>query len=177
MINDDSYMLSDAVEAVRRFMRAGEQTVRDNGEYPELGAFVGDEEKLRLDMLLEEVEELRDGCVKGDLTEIADALADIIYVAIGTAIFHGIPLARIFDEVHRSNIAKIVDGKVLRNKDGKVIKPAGWKAPDVEGILWDEAKRLFQRRADSVDVASDRQVTPRSRPIAIRQARAGKING
>jgi len=70
-----------------------------------------------------------------DIVEIADALADIIYIACGTAVSYGIPLDKVFEEVHRSNMAKLVDGKPLKREDGKVIKPVGWTAPDIAGVL------------------------------------------
>jgi predicted HAD superfamily Cof-like phosphohydrolase len=70
--------------------------------------------------------------------EIADALADIIYIACGTAVSYGIPLDRLFAEVHRSNMAKLVDGKVIRRSDGKVQKPEGWAPPNVKSILYSE---------------------------------------
>ena len=70
-----------------------------------------------------------------DIVEIADALADIIYIACGTAVSYGIPLDKVFEEVHRSNMAKLVDGKVLRRADGKVQKPEGWTPPDIAGVL------------------------------------------
>ena len=93
------------------------------------------ERELRIDLLEEEFNEYMEAEKNSDIVEIADALADIIYIACGTAVSYGIPLDKIFDEVHRSNMAKLVDGKVLRREDGKVQKPAGWTAPDIRGIL------------------------------------------
>jgi predicted HAD superfamily Cof-like phosphohydrolase len=71
-----------------------------------------------------------------DIVEIADALADIIYIACGTAVSYGIPLNRVFDEVHRSNMAKLVDGKVIRRADGKILKPDGWTPPDTKAAVF-----------------------------------------
>jgi predicted HAD superfamily Cof-like phosphohydrolase len=51
---------------------------------------------------------------------------------------YSIPLVDIFKEVHRSNMAKLVDGKVLRRPDGKVQKPAGWTPPNIKAILFPE---------------------------------------
>jgi predicted HAD superfamily Cof-like phosphohydrolase len=76
-----------------------------------------------------------DGESFNDIIEVADALADIIYIACGTAVSYGIPLDDVFAEVHRSNMAKLVDGKVIRREDGKIQKPDGWTAPDVKGVL------------------------------------------
>lgn len=73
---------------------------------------------------------------KLDHVQAADALADIIYVCIGAANEFGIPLDKVWKEVHRSNMAKIgPNGEVKRREDGKVIKPDGWAPPDIEGIL------------------------------------------
>lgn len=97
--------------------------------------------RLRFDLLHEEFEEYREAAEAGDLVEVADALADIVYIAYGSARTYGVPLDRVLAEVHRSNMAKLVDGRVVRRADGKVLKPAGWVAPDVAGVLaaygWD----------------------------------------
>lgn len=69
---------------------------------------------------------------RADLPETADAIADLIYVLIGTAHEFGIPLQPVWDEVQRSNMAK--EGGATR-VDGKVMKPPGWVAPDIAGIL------------------------------------------
>lgn len=106
------------------------------GEKPELPS--KEERELRKKLLAEEYTEYVVAEYKNDLIEIADALADIIYIACGTAVSYGIPLDRLFAEVHRSNMAKLVDGKVIRRSDGKVQKPDGWTPPDVKNILYSE---------------------------------------
>lgn len=103
------------------------------GEIPELPD--DSERKLRVKLLREEVTEYMDGESFNDLTEIADALADIIYIACGTAVSYGIPLDKVFAEVHRSNMSKLVDGKPLYREDGKVMKPEGWTPPAIKNIL------------------------------------------
>jgi len=103
------------------------------GEKPELPNQA--ERDLRTNLLAEELMEYRDAEKANELVEIADALADIIYIACGTAVSYGIPLDDVFAEVHRSNMAKLVDGKVLRRADGKIQKPEGWQPPDIEGVL------------------------------------------
>ena len=66
-----------------------------------------------------------------------DALADIAYILAGTVINHG--MQHVFDdafaEVHRSNMAKLVDGKVLRREDGKVMKPENWQPPNLSQFI------------------------------------------
>lgn len=99
-----------------------------------------DERCLRMDLLEEEFNEYMEAEKNLDIVEIADALADIIYIACGTAVSYGIPLDKVFEEVHRSNMAKLVDGKVLRRADGKIQKPEGWTPPDIKRVL-DEAAR------------------------------------
>jgi len=115
---------------VRDFHQAFGQRI---GEKPELPSI--EERKLRIKLLDEEVFEYTDAEYADDLVEIADALADIIYIACGTAVSYGIPLDDVFAEVHRSNMAKLVDGKVIRREDGKVQKPEGWTAPDIKSVL------------------------------------------
>lgn len=91
---------------------------------------------LRKKLLEEEFIEYNVGEDKNDLVEIADALADLIYIAYGTAVAYGIPLDKVFAEVHRSNMAKLgPDGKPIYRDDGKVLKPAGWTPPDIKSIL------------------------------------------
>ena len=117
---------------VRAFHRAFEQRV---GETPQLP---GNEERtLRIKLLEEEFIEYMSAEHDNNLVEIADALADIIYIACGTAVSYGIPLDDVFEEVHASNMAKLVDGKVIRRADGKIQKPEGWEPPDIERILRD----------------------------------------
>lgn len=73
------------------------------------------------------------------LVDLADGLADLIYVAVGTAIEFGIPLPAVWDEVQRANMAKRdpKTGKVRKNEYGKVLKPAGWTPPDIGWALYD----------------------------------------
>ena len=93
--------------------------------------------ELRIKLLREEVEEYAEAARAGDLVEVLDALADIGYILAGTIINHGMQhiYDDAFDEVHRSNMAKLVDGKVLRREDGKVMKPEGWQPPNLAQFL------------------------------------------
>jgi predicted HAD superfamily Cof-like phosphohydrolase len=118
---------------VKDFQEAFGQRVGVKPELPEL-----QERALRMNLIVEEFEEYMDAEENDDLVEIADALADIIYIACGTAVSYGIPLDRIFDEVHSSNMAKLVDGKVIRREDGKIQKPEGWQPPNIEKIIEEE---------------------------------------
>ena len=69
------------------------------------------------------------------LAEVADGLADLIYVAVGAALELGIPLAAVWAEVHRSNMAKVRPPIRVR-EDGKILKPEGWTPPDVLGAVF-----------------------------------------
>ena len=93
--------------------------------------------ELRIKLLTEEVEEYAEAARSGDLVEVLDALADIGYILAGTIINHGMQhiYDAAFNEVHRSNMAKLVDGKVLRREDGKVMKPEGWTPPHLAQFL------------------------------------------
>ncbi len=91
---------------------------------------------LRLSLIEEEVGELREAALAGDLVGIADALADIIYVAYGTAHVYGIELDSVLDEVHASNMTKLgADGRPVRRSDGKILKGPHYRPPDVKSIL------------------------------------------
>ena len=72
-------------------------------------------------------------------TDIADALGDMLYVLVGTIVEHGLSdkIEAIFDEIHRSNMTKVVDGKVKRREDGKILKPEGYEKPNLKPILED----------------------------------------
>ena len=91
---------------------------------------------LRMRLLEEEFNEYLESEIEDDLENIAKELADIIYIVCGTAVSYGIPLDRVFDAVHQSNMAKLVDGKPIRREDGKILKPEGWTAPDIKSILY-----------------------------------------
>ncbi len=87
-------------------------------------------------LIEEEVDELRAGARDGDLVEVADALADIVYVAYGTAHVYGIDLDAVLDEVHASNMTKLgPGGRPVRRPDGKVLKGPDYRPPDVNGVL------------------------------------------
>jgi predicted HAD superfamily Cof-like phosphohydrolase len=97
--------------------------------------------RLRWNLIHEEWSEIAenmfddDGNVQVNMVGVADGIADLIYVLIGTALEFGIPLDRVWNEVQRSNMDKFRDGKVTRREDGKILKPADWKGPDIEGCL------------------------------------------
>ncbi len=93
--------------------------------------------ELRIKLLTEEVQEYAEAARSGDLVEVLDALADIAYILAGTIINHGMQEVydEAFTEVHRSNMAKLVNGKVIRREDGKVMKPEGWQPPQLAKFI------------------------------------------
>ena len=87
---------------------------------------------LRLDLIEEEVQELRDGLANKSMLEIADALTDILYVVYGAGHAFGIDLDDCFHEVHSSNMTKLgADGRPLYRDDGKVMKGPNYREPDL----------------------------------------------
>jgi predicted HAD superfamily Cof-like phosphohydrolase len=123
--------MSNMFQEVKKFQTAVGQNVSEVPEFPD-----ENERVLRRKLLKEEVEEYFDGEDKDDIENVAKELADIIYIVCGTAASYGIPLDRVFNEVHRSNMEKLVDGKVVRRDDGKILKPEGWTAPDIKSVLY-----------------------------------------
>ncbi|MFE0907579.1 pyrophosphohydrolase domain-containing protein [Streptomyces rochei] len=96
---------------------------------PELAAHRGE-------LLAEEAAEVAEVSVTGPLDRLAHELADVVYVAYGTALVHGIDLDEVIAEIHRSNMTKLgPDGRVSRRADGKVLKGDHYEAPDVAGVL------------------------------------------
>lgn len=66
------------------------------------------------------------------LEAVARELADVVYLAFGSAEELGIDLDEAFREVHRANMAKVgPDGEVQRREDGKILKPENWKPPSM----------------------------------------------
>jgi predicted HAD superfamily Cof-like phosphohydrolase len=93
--------------------------------------------KLRINLLTEEVNEYIEAVDNNDLIEIADAIGDILYIAIGSAISYGIPIDEVFDEIHRSNMSKLDEnGKPMHREDGKVIKSSLYSPPSLEPIIF-----------------------------------------
>jgi predicted HAD superfamily Cof-like phosphohydrolase len=91
---------------------------------------------LRLNLIYEEYTELEDAVTEKDLTGIADALTDILYVTYGTGLAYGIDLDKCFEEVHRSNMSKLgLDGKPIYREDGKVLKGINYTQPDLKSVL------------------------------------------
>ncbi len=97
--------------------------------------------QLRFDLLKEENEEYLEACKNGDLTEIADALGDLLYILCGTILRHGLQdkIAPVFLEIQRSNMSKLgADGKPIYREDGKVLKGENYFKPNISSILMEK---------------------------------------
>ncbi|MGW4608605.1 pyrophosphohydrolase domain-containing protein [Streptomyces sp. NPDC004532] len=96
----------------------------------------------RGELLAEEASEVAEVAVTGPLDRLAHELADLVYVAYGTALVHGIDLDAVIAEIHRANMTKIgPKGTVSRRADGKVLKGDHYRAPDVTAILREQGWR------------------------------------
>jgi predicted HAD superfamily Cof-like phosphohydrolase len=92
--------------------------------------------KLRYDLIKEELEELKEAMKNKDLLEVADALTDILYVAYGAGHAFGIDLDKCFEEVQNSNMSKLdVNGKPIYNEFGKVMKGPKYFKPNLNKLL------------------------------------------
>lgn len=124
--------MTDILTGTELFMRAAQQDIATTPGFPDR-----DIRDLRRSLLCEELGEYITAEARDDLTEVVDALLDIIVVSFGTLLAYIGPEAAeaAAAEVTRSNLDKIVDGKVLRREDQKIMKPAGWRGPDIAGVL------------------------------------------
>jgi len=92
--------------------------------------------KLRLDLIKEELSELTEAMNKKDLLEVADALTDILYVTYGAGHAFGINLDKCFEEVQNSNMSKLDEnGKPIYNEHGKVMKGPNYFKPDLSKFV------------------------------------------
>ena len=113
------------------FMKTFGQEVKDKP------SFSSDKiNKLRIDLIKEELEELKDAMKNKDLLEVADALTDILYVAYGAGHAFCIDLDKCFEEVQNSNMSKLNEnGKPIYNVSGKVMKGPNYFKPDLSKFV------------------------------------------
>ena len=116
---------------VKAFMNTYGQDVNEKASFPE-DTIV----QLRVDLIEEELNELKEAIKNNDLVEVADALTDILYVTYGAGHSFGVDLDKCFDEVQRSNMSKLgADGNPIYNESGKVMKGPNYSAPDLKKII------------------------------------------
>jgi len=139
-------MLQRAQYAVKEFMVKAEQDTPATPAVPDDATRL-----LRISLIREELNELMkasqvyvvytwDGTLytenrqpKPNITEAADAIADLLVVVLGAAVAWGIDISPVFMEVMRSNMTKFEDG--YRRNDGKWMKGPSWQPPDIASIL------------------------------------------
>ena len=122
------------IAAVKKFHSAfglgiNEKPVADLGQAKNL---------LRFNLMKEENEEYLEAASNNDLTEVADALGDMLYILCGTIIEHGMQhkIEEVFDEIQSSNMSKLgEDGKPIYREDGKVLKGPKYFKPNIDRIL------------------------------------------
>ena len=92
--------------------------------------------KLRIELIKEELDELTEAMKNNDLLEVADALTDILYVTYGAGHAFGINLDKCFEEVQNSNMSKLDEnGKPIYNDSGKVMKGPNYFKPDLSKFV------------------------------------------
>jgi len=124
-------MSDSPARALREFHEAFALHIAESPAHPPAAVIA-----LRQALIDEEHAELQDAVHVNDLIAIADALADIVYVAYGTALSYGIDLDRVLAEVHRSNMSKLgPDGAPIHRADGKAMKGPGYTPPDIARVL------------------------------------------
>lgn len=97
---------------------------------------------LRVALIQEEFDELKEGLKNQDIVEIADALADLAVVVTGAAVCYGIDLNEVFAEVNRSNMSKLdANGQPIYRADGKILKSELYSPPDIVTIIEKQLKQ------------------------------------
>jgi len=114
-------------ENVKKFMQTFGQEIRTEASFPSDKII-----NLRLELIREELSELKEAIEKKDIKEVADALTDILYVTYGAGHAFGINLDKCFEEVQNSNMSKLgSDGKPIYNEHGKVMKGPDYFKPNL----------------------------------------------
>ena len=123
--------MSSNFEKVKNFMEVFGQEVKSSPEFPN-----EDIQKLRVELIYEELGELQEAIRNNDMVEVADALTDILYVTYGAGHAFGIDLDACFDEVQKSNMSKLgEDGKPIYRDDGKILKGPNFFEPNLEKFV------------------------------------------
>ena len=118
-------------EKVGIFMKTFGQEVKNNASFSTAKI-----NQLRLSLISEELEELKEAMNNNDLVEVADALTDILYVTYGAGHAFGIDLDKCFEEVQNSNMSKLDEnGKPIYNESGKVMKGPNYFKPDLSKFV------------------------------------------
>ena len=118
-------------EKVKQFMSTFGQEVKDRAEFPHDKIV-----DLRIKLIEEELQELKDAIKNKDIVEVAAALTDILVVTYGGAAAWRLEIDKCFSEVHRSNMSKLsANGKPIYNDYGKVMKGPNYSPPDLKKFI------------------------------------------
>lgn len=118
-------------ESVKKFMKTFGQEVKEKAEFPNKNIT-----SLRINLIEEEFDELKNAIKKKDLKEVADALTDILYVTYGAGHSFGINLDKCFAEVQSSNMSKLgYNGKPIYDDKGKVMKGPNYFKPNLTKFI------------------------------------------
>ena len=120
-------------QQVRSFQKASGQVVNKKPTDLEVK-----EVQLRYYLMREENIEYQDAGLSKNKVEVLDACVDQLYILLGTINAHGLQdlIGPAFELVHKNNMTKVgPDGKVLRNPDGKILKPQGFVPVDLTTLF------------------------------------------
>ena len=114
---------------VAAFMTAGEQTI--SGRL----SLEGDQANLYMNLISEEYQETLAAFKSNDMIEVADGLADMVWVIMGMCNSCGIDFDSVWQEVKASNMSKFPGGKAIKNEHGKIMKPDSYFKPNIKKVL------------------------------------------
>jgi predicted HAD superfamily Cof-like phosphohydrolase len=114
---------------VSNFMILGEQKIASDLNLK------NEQTQLYMNLIKEEFEETAKAFYEEDLVEVADGLADMVWVIMGMCNSVGIDFDKIWEEVKSSNMSKFVDGKFIKNDVGKIMKPETYFKPNIKKAL------------------------------------------
>ena len=123
-------LYDEYTNSLKEFHRKFDHYVGDSPGFPPQEVI-----DLRLKLIMEEATELVTACHLGNLELVADAVADLLYVTFGTAVSFGLPIRRVFAEVHRSNMTKSME-KDEKSIKGKTLKGDNYVPPNIKATLW-----------------------------------------
>ena len=119
------------IQKVKTFMETFGQEVKNKASFSSAKI-----NQLRLDLINEELQELKEAIENKDILEVADALTDILYVTYGAGHAFGIDLDKCFQEVQNSNMSKLdKNGKPIFNEAGKVMKGPNYFKPNLRQFI------------------------------------------
>lgn len=114
---------------VAAFMTAGEQNI--SGRL----SLEGDQANLYMNLISEEYQETLAAFKSNDMIEVADGLADMVWVIMGMCNSCGIDFDSVWQEVKASNMSKFPGGKAIKNEHGKIMKPDSYFKPNIKKVL------------------------------------------